>query len=214
MSPRVAVAAPAAAAVAALAATAIGALAGCGGATRSSPPTVLQVTASAPGRTDEFATAFAAGDGRAITVAHALAGARAVLLAAPHRRGRRVRVVRADGRLDLALLSVPGLKAPMVRTARPQAGQGTRVLVVRGDRRRVLRAKVRRLITARVRDGPGAVARIRPAFELDAAVLPGDSGAPVLDGDGRLVGMIFAQASDRADRAYALDARALGSALR
>jgi S1-C subfamily serine protease len=36
----------------------------------------------------------------------------------------------------------------------------------------------------------------------------GDSGAPVLDLNGRVVGMVFAQASDRDDRAYALDARA------
>ena len=88
------------------------------------------------------------------------------------------------------------------------------MLVVRSARVRSLRATVRRLITARVRDAPDAVARIRPALELDAAVLPGDSGAPVLDRDGHLIGMVFAQASDRDDRAYALDARALPSAAR
>jgi S1-C subfamily serine protease len=43
--------------------------------------------------------------------------------------------------------------------------------------------------------------------------MPGDSGAPVVDRDGRLIGVIFAQASDRDDLAYALDARALGALL-
>jgi S1-C subfamily serine protease len=197
-----------------------GALAGCGGGGGGGAPSapaqtaVWQVTVRAPGQPVEVATAFAADAGRVVTVAHALGGQRAVLVARPGGRARRVRVVRTDERLDLALLSVPGLRASGVRTAKPRAGQDARVLVVRSGRVGSLRATVRRLITARVRDAPDAVARVRPALELDAAVLPGDSGAPVLDRDGHLIGMVFAQASDRDDRAYALDARALPSAAR
>jgi S1-C subfamily serine protease len=44
-------------------------------------------------------------------------------------------------------------------------------------------------------------------------VLPGDSGAPVVDAGGRVTGMVFAQASGRADLTYALDARAIRSLL-
>jgi S1-C subfamily serine protease len=130
-----------------------------------------------------------------------------VLVAAPQGAARRARVLRADVRLDLALLAVPGLKAATVRTARARAGQAARVLVVRGGRTRSLRATVRRLITANVRDAPDAVARVRPALELDAEVTQGDSGAPVLDGEGRVIGAVFAQASDRDDTAYAVDMR-------
>jgi hypothetical protein len=39
-------------------------------------------------------------------------------------------------------------------------------------------------------------------------VQPGDSGAPVLDAGGRLLGVVFAQS---ARAVYALDARALSS---
>jgi S1-C subfamily serine protease len=85
---------------------------------------------------------------------------------------------------------------------------------MRGGRSQSLPATVRRVITARVRDAPGAAVRVRPALELDAAVMQGDSGAPVLDGEGRVVGMVFAQASDREDRSYALDGRAVRSGAR
>ena len=44
--------------------------------------------------------------------------------------------------------------------------------------------------------------------------MPGDSGAPVVDDGGRVVGVVFAEASDRDALAYALDARALGPMLR
>jgi S1-C subfamily serine protease len=200
---------------AALALAAATVLGGCGGgASAPAPPAVLQVTVRVPGQPPEVATAFAAGDRRVVTVAHAIGGHRAVLVASPGGRTRSVRVVRTDERLDLALLAVPGLQASAVQTATPQAGEGARVLVVRSERVRSLRATVRRLITARVRDAPDAVARVRPALELEAAVMPGDSGAPVLDRDGRVIGMVFAQASDRDDRAYALDARALPGATR
>jgi S1-C subfamily serine protease len=192
------------------------ALAGCGGAAPpaaspspmpSSPPAVLQVTVRAPDRAAEVATAFATGDGRAVTVAHAIAGRRSVLVAAPEGAARRARVLRADVRLDLALLAVPGLKAATLRTARARAGQAARVLVVRGGRTRSLRATVRRLITANVREAPDANAQVRHALELDAEVIQGDSGAPVLDREGRVIGAVFAQASDRDDRAYAVDMR-------
>jgi S1-C subfamily serine protease len=198
-----------AAMIAGLLAAVAAALAGCG---EAASPAVLQVTVRAPSGGAEAATAFATGDGHALTVAHAVAGARAVWVAEPGSRASRARVARTDERLDLALLAVPGLKADALRVATPRAGQRARVIVMRGGRSRSLRATVHRLITARVRDAPGATARVRPALELDAAVMQGDSGAPVLDAEGRVIGVVFAQASQRDDRAYALDARALPSA--
>jgi S1-C subfamily serine protease len=119
-----------------------------------------------------------------------------------------VRVLRTDRRLDLALLDVRGLRAPIFGSERLQEGIYGWVLVLRGDRRPLLHAQLLRRITANVRDAPGAAAQVRPALELRTTVEQGDSGAPVLDLNGRVVGMVFAQASDRDDRAYALDARA------
>lgn len=158
------------------------------------PPTLLALTAGAAGPGREVATAFVSGDGRAVTVAHAVAGQRPVVVA-----GRRAGVLRTDARFDLAVLRVPDVRAPAVRTARARAGQRVRVSVLRDGEPRLLPATVRRTITARIGR------HTRPALELDATVLRGDSGAPVLDEQGRVVGVVFAQSATGPDRAYAVE---------
>ena len=198
------------------AAIAVGAavLGGCGGRVEATPadraaaalPTVLEVRVpTATQRSDKSATAFAVGDGRAVTVAHVLRAGHPVFVG-----GRRARVLRVDRKLDVAVLAVGGVRAPAALLRSLRAGEHATVRVVRSGAARSLRATVRRTITARV-SRAGGPAQIRPALELAAAVMPGDSGAPVVDGDGRVVAMIFAQASDREAVAYALDAQALGS---
>jgi S1-C subfamily serine protease len=172
-------------------------------------PTLLKVTVPGDGAVPDVATAFAISRTRAVTVAHVVGARRTVLVAAPGERARRVRVLRTDARLDLAVLDVRGLRAPVFGKQRLDDGIYGWVLVLRGDRRPILHAQLLRRITANVRDAPGAVAQVRPALELRTVVEQGDSGAPVLDLHGRVVGMVFAQASDRNDRAYALDAAAI-----
>jgi S1-C subfamily serine protease len=172
-------------------------------------PTLLKVTVPGDGPVPDVATAFAISKTRAVTVAHVVGAHRTVLVAAPGEKARRVRVLRIDTRLDLALLDVPGLRAPVFGSERLEDGLYGWVLVLRGDQRPLLHAKLLRRITANVRDAPGAAAQVRPALELRTTVQQGDSGAPVLDLNGRVVGMVFAQASDRNDRAYALDASAI-----
>jgi S1-C subfamily serine protease len=144
----------------------------------------------------EHATGFAAGGDRVVTVAHVLDAGRP-----PTVDGRHARVLRVDRAADLALLALPGLRAAPVRTGAGAPG-AVRLL---GHR-----ARVRRAITATVRGAPAESAERRAALELAAAADPGDSGAPLLAGDGRVVGVLFAASRGRADTAYAVD----GSALR
>ena len=173
---------------------AVATLAGCGGAEAPSVQAVRVPHADA--------TAFGIGDGRAITVAHVLADG------GPVRVGdRSARVLRVDRRLDVAVLAIGG-GGRSVRGGAARAGDRVTVHVLRSGREASLPATVRRTISARVRG------QIRPALELAAAVMPGDSGAPVVGDGGRVVGVVFAEASDRDALAYALDARALGPMLR
>ena len=167
-----------------------------GGANRDAVhPTVFQVKVGP----DEVATGFALGSNEAVTVAHVFED-RIPADATRLGDGRRANVLFVDRANDVALLSIPGLHAPATRfgTARGHVV----VLVMRRNHVRALPAHVRRSINARIRTLDGHVVR-RPALELAADIAPGDSGAPVVTGDGRVAGVIFAQSNERAHTAYA-----------
>jgi S1-C subfamily serine protease len=119
--------------------------------------------------------------------------------------GRAARVVRTDRRLDLAVLAVPELRGRGVRLG-GGTGAGA-VEVLRDGRPRALPATVRRRVTATVKAPGGTV--VRPALELSAAVRPGDSGAPVTDAAGRVLGIVFARSDDGPPTAWAVAAPAV-----
>jgi S1-C subfamily serine protease len=169
-------------------------------------PVVVRVTVAVDGLVPEVATGVAAGDGRVLTVAHPLSPGRAVRVG-----GRPARVVRLDRRLDLAVLAVPGLRAPALRLG--TGGSRARIVVLRAARARSFDALIRRRVRVAFRDQPGDPPRMRPGLELAAAIDPGDSGAPLLDGRGRLLGVLYARSSDRAGTAWAVDAAAVRSLL-
>jgi hypothetical protein len=149
-----------------------------------------------------IATGFAVAPGRVVTVAHVLRGPVTV-------GGRDVRVLRVDRRIDLALLSAPGLPGQAPEIASAADGERLRVIRLRGDRRSSLSVHVRRSIVAHVRAAGAVDAVARPALELSARIASGDSGAPVLSDEGALAGIVFAASRDRSDTAYAVDASAV-----
>lgn len=137
-------------------------------------PRVVRVTTGGA----DTARGFVAGPGRVVTVAHVLDGTGDVLV-----DGRRAEVVRRDERLDLAVLSVPGVDGPRVRV-----GGGTPEGLIRRANARI--------------DGS---AWRRPVLELRIEVEDGDSGTPVLTSSGRVAGVIFARSTTRPGTAWAVD---------
>jgi S1-C subfamily serine protease len=166
---------------------------GCGGES-DSPPHVVPVLG--PG--SERATGFAVAPGRVVTVAHAVPDGAAVLS--------------LDRRTDLALIAVPGVAGSGVETAAVKGGDSVRVLLLRGGRVDARSAVVRRAIEAHL-TAPGSPAVSRPALELDVRLRAGDSGAPVLTDNGELAGVLFARSRNRAQTAYAVDAKAVDELL-
>jgi S1-C subfamily serine protease len=160
----------------------------------------------------EVGTGFTAGRGRVITVAHLVEGRRRVRVrAGGGARPLAGRVVSVDHRTDLALVSVPGLRAPALRSApasAASAGESVRVLVRRDARTVTLAARVRRLITASLRPAGGPPRR-RGGIELAAPIAAGDSGAAVVAGGGEVVGVVFARSRNHPRTAYAVGAAAL-----
>jgi S1-C subfamily serine protease len=177
---------------------------------RSAPGGSPAVTAVRVTAGTQIATGFVVGHNRIVTVAH-------VLDRPPAVNGRRGRVVRVDRRSDLALLALPGPASasgsrPAIAAESPSPGIHVLVLRLRSGRLSSLSGRVRRAIVAHVRVG-GARPVARPALELEARVLPGDSGAPVLSDSGALAGVVFAASSRRENTAYAVDGSAVARLL-
>jgi S1-C subfamily serine protease len=194
---------------AALLAVACGACGDAGDRASAPPPPVVGVLAGS-GAARDVATGVVIGDGRVLTVAHALAGTARVRVAVPGRGTRPARVLRRSNRLDVAVLAVAGLHAPRLAAAAARAGDGASLWVLRDGRPTRLRATVRRTITARVHELSGAT-RVRPGLELAVGIAKGDSGAPLVDAAGRILGLAFARAREGGDVAYAVDATATGA---
>lgn len=143
--------------------------------------------------------------GRIVTNAHVVAGADEVRVQGSDQT-LRARVVIFDPRRDLAVLDVPGLLAPAL-----QMGGD----VTRGDSAavpgfpldgpyRVVSARVRAELDARGLDIYGRERVVREIYSLATVVQPGNSGGPLLDTGGRVVGVIFAKSLEDDLTGYAL----------
>jgi S1-C subfamily serine protease len=182
--------------------------AGCSATDRADDraPPVVRVTVATGALVPEVATGVATGAGRVVTVAHALSAGQRVAVG-----GRPARVLHVDRRLDLAVLAVPGLRAPAVRLG--DAAGRVAIGVLRAPGARTLEGTIRRRVVIRWRDQPRDPPRLRPGLEVAARIDPGDSGAPVLDRRGRLLGVLFARSSERPGTAWAVDASAVKAVL-
>jgi S1-C subfamily serine protease len=165
-----------------------------------SGPALVEVLAVPRAGSADVATGFEPSPGRVVTVAHLLPGRDAhVIVRDPGGRRRPAEIVAIDRHDDLALLAVrPGDSSPL------PGSQYARLLVRRGDRPAAVSVGVRRRIDAHIRPFVGADPVRRPALELEARVRSGDSGAPLVDADGRVLGVLFASSRSSDDTAYAV----------
>lgn len=177
-------------------------------------PEVLKVTgvAQACSRSIE-GTGFAYAPERVMTNAHVVAGVREPSVQVG---GRRLagRVVLYDPARDVAVLYVPGLVGDPLAFAGPAApGDSAIVVGYPGDGPfRADGARVREVQRARGPDIYGSGTVVREVYALRAVVQPGNSGGPLLDTSGEVLGVVFAAAADRTDTGYALTAGEVAAA--
>jgi S1-C subfamily serine protease len=150
---------------------------------------------------------FAFAPERVMTNAHVVAGVEHPTVSIGD-TSIRATVVYFDPKLDLAVLDVPGLKAkPLV--FQPDVGRGAPVVVLGYPENGPLDAqpaRVRAVQSARGNDIYDKNPVLREVLSLRAQVYPGNSGGPVVDASGRVVGVVFADSLDSPDTAYAISA--------
>ncbi len=143
-----------------------------------------------------------------VTNAHVVAGEPpgSTSVLRPDGRTFAARVVLYDSERDIALLRVPGLDEPALPLADARVGSRGDVLGHPGGVARLVVSPyaVDRQITA---VGEGLYHRHhtrRQVLVLASGLRPGDSGSPLVDVHGRVVGIAFAVAVGQPDTAYAL----------
>jgi S1-C subfamily serine protease len=145
--------------------------------------------------------------GRVVTNAHVVAGVRRprVQVAGTGRRYP-ARVVLFDARRDLAVLAVPSLGArPLPLGEDLERGDPAVVGGFPNDGPfKASAARVRSVITAAGEDIYGKPGAERQVYSLYVTVRPGNSGGPVVDAQGRVVGVVFAKSLEDKATGYAL----------
>jgi S1-C subfamily serine protease len=142
-----------------------------------------------------------------VTNAHVVAGGQRIRLRRPDGRLVRATIVAFDDDRDLAVLSAPGLGLPSLPIGEAVEGAPGAVLGYPGGQNtvRVAPALIRDEQPTIGRDIYGGDRTQRQVLFLASSLRPGDSGAALINTDGRVVGVAFAIAPDRAGVSYAVD---------
>ncbi|WP_127781795.1 MarP family serine protease [Rhodococcus sp. X156] len=168
---------------------------------------VLKVRAAAPSCSRGLeGTGFVVAPQRVMTNAHVIAGANKV---AVETAGGQLSatVVLYDPQSDLAVLAVPGLTAPVLSLAQEPATTGESAIVLGyplDGPYTATPARVRSEISLR---GPNIYddsTVVRDVYTVRGQIRSGNSGGPMIDTNGFVLGVVFGAALDNADTGYVL----------
>lgn len=162
---------------------------------------------------------IAVGDpGMIVTVAHTIAGATEVMVIQEDGSRHRADISWFDPRSDIAVLRIADVSRPGLNTGRAEPGRPAIVLATRTDSGIVVvPAKIDKFIAVTIDDIYREETANLSGLEISAEIRRGDSGAGVIDAQGRVVGIVYARSRQRPGVAFALDdsevRRALDSAI-
>ncbi|MGI8678929.1 MAG: MarP family serine protease [Jatrophihabitans sp.] len=144
---------------------------------------------------------------RVLTNAHVVAGTSSVEIDVGNGRTVAAKVVVFDPNRDVAVLDVPDLTAPPLTFAPQDAQRGAPAVVIgypEDGPYTVRSARVRSQTTVRGTNIYGAGDVQREIYSVRAIVRSGNSGGPMLDYGGHVLGMVFATALDSSDTGFVL----------
>ena len=189
-------------------------------AIQASLNSVVRVSGEAPEcSTGLTGSGFVYAQGRVVTNAHVVAGVTTPHIHVPGHAGFLTsKVVYLDPKVDVAILAVEGLYANPLKTTE-NVERNDNVVIAGypgGGDMTATAARVRGVINNRAtneRDVYGGSPVVRSIVVLDGTVHPGNSGGPIIDAKGRVGGLVFAQADDNTDTAFALSIKEITPAM-
>ena len=179
-----------------------------GAAAAAAAAGIVKITGNAPAcQRGREGTGFVAAPQRVVTNAHVVAGVDEPFVQVTG-EGERLpaRVVVFDPQRDLAVLAVPDLRAQPLGLGQELARSAAAVVAgfpLDGPYTSVP-ARVREVVQARGQDIYAQGEVVREVYSLATSVEPGNSGGPLLDGAGSVVGVVFARSLDDRGTGYAL----------
>jgi S1-C subfamily serine protease len=145
------------------------------------------------------------GNGFVVTNAHVVSGTTAHQIQRPDGTQYKAQVVFFDPEKDVAVLYAPGFNVAGLTFGPADRGtQGAVIGYPGGQAESIVAAVVDGAVTAQGRDIYNQNLVTRQIFVLQATVRPGNSGGPLLDLQGRVLGMVFATSASDPNQAYAL----------
>lgn len=147
------------------------------------------------------------GDGLVLTVAHGVAGQTSTFITTVSGQKLYAKVTAIDVNLDLALLYIDPteLTEDLVPLKFSDAVAGTNTyFVAYQDSLQVVRpAKIRRRLLINTQDIYLKADVSRPGIEVETRVVVGDSGGPLINSDGEIVGLVWAKSRSEKNLAWA-----------
>ncbi|WP_417219958.1 MarP family serine protease [Arthrobacter sp.] len=182
-------------------------------AVQSRAASVVKITGTAFAcGVNQTGSGFTAARDRIVTNAHVVAGISEPVVNTNDGRALPARVVHFDASHDLAVLAVDGLGLEPVALG-ADLGTGDNATFMgypAGGPFQAKSAVVQSLRTVSVQNIYGADATALQIYQLGADVQQGNSGGPMLDADGKLVGVVFAKAKGDTPVGYALSLQEVG----
>lgn len=168
-------------------------------------PSTVKIVGSGCGDIQE-GSGFLVAPGLVVTNAHVVAGI-------PHPQVQDslglhdTTVVLFDPSFDLAVMRVSGLHEPPLTLDPSDVGRGVQALVLGypgGGPFTAVPAGIMANFSAEGRDIYGQGLTLRDVYEVQAVVRPGNSGGPLVEANGEVIGVVFSRSTTNGDIGYAL----------
>jgi S1-C subfamily serine protease len=183
---------------------------------RNTEPSVVKIRAIAPSCEKVLeGSGFVLSPDRVMTNAHVVAGANSVTVEASG-NPYDATVVSYDPTVDIAILAVPNLPAAPLAFANSPVTSGTEAVVMGypgGGGFVATPARIRELIELSGPDIYRSATINREVYTVRAGVEQGNSGGPLIDLNGQVLGVVFGAAVDDNDTGFVLTAKEVAAQL-